>query len=197
MKTKTIISLLALCAVAAAGPKPIPSVPMRERASHDSLASRFAKQQESMKAQAARPKPQAPDARREKWKPVNLLERSEFLSYRGLTTLVPKGALLNVPAKYADRTRFTKGSKIVRWPEFLRSNHNWIGTFEVSRRQAEAEIPLTEEALESIRKNPQVVVATLSGGPITVLRKAPETAAQTAAVKADTEAIPTPINPVK
>lgn len=198
MKKNTIISMLALCAVAGAGEKPIPSVPMSERTSHDTLASRFVKRQESMKAQAVKPKPKVPeisDARREEWKPVNLLERSEFLSYRGQTTLVPKGALLNVPARYADRVRFSKGTKIIRWPEFLRGNLSWISTYEVNRRQAEAEVPLTEEELESIRKNPQVVVATMSGGPITVLRKAPETAAQTAAVDAKTEATPT--TPVK
>ena len=126
---------------------------------------------------------------------VNLLERSEFLCYRGLATLIPKGSMLNVPANYADRTQMVKGAKIVRWAEFLRSNHGWVSTFEVSRQQAEADVPLTEEALEAIRKNPRVIVATLSSGPITVLRKTPETTVQTAAVKAEAGTIPTP--PVK
>lgn len=174
MKTRIIVNLLACSAAAAVAAEPARKVEMRDVVTHDALAARHAKAATPFKEPDFKPEAAAPAGagkERKPWKAVSLLERSEFLSYNGLTTLVPKGAILNVPPTYAQRTHMVEGVPVVRWSEFYRRNRGWITTLEVSRKQAEADEPLSEETLKSIAKSNSVVVATLAGGPITVLRK--------------------------
>lgn len=173
----SFLIVLAAALPAAAAPFVQPAASnagMRDVVTHDELAARLADEDRERAARPAPPAAPAPPPAaeaREEWKPVDLLKRSEFLSCSGVSTLVPKGSVLNVPAGYQARMQFTEGNRIVPWAEFFRANRGWISTHEVSRKQAEADEPLSPEALEAIAKNPRVVVATLSGGPITVLRK--------------------------
>jgi len=173
MKTQPII-LMALFSAASllAAEKPVANkLAMRDALRHEDLAPRFAKEQEkSIKARELTPVAVSTE-KPKPYKPTNLLDRSEFLSCNGLSTLVPKGSILHVPDNCQGRMKIDPGSKIVPWAEFFRLNRGWVTTMEVSRKQAEADEPLDEKALERISKNPRVVVATLSGGPITVLQK--------------------------
>lgn len=180
----SILILLATALPAAARPFVPPATSnagMRDVVTHEELAEQLAKQDQQKAARPAPATPAPPPATKEEWKPVDLLERSEFLSCNGLSTLVPKGSVLNVPAALRDRMRLVDGNRIVPWAEFFRVNRGWITTFEVSRRQAEADEPLGEETNASIAKSSQVVIATLSGGPITLLRSKPGAPAPPAA----------------
>lgn len=101
--------------------------------------------------------------------PVNLLEQSDIVCFGGVATLVPKRAILAIPAKYKECLKLKSGSKIVGWADFYAVNRGWITTVEVSRVQAEGNKALAKETSERITKSTNLVVATFMGGPISVL----------------------------
>ncbi|MDX1679659.1 MAG: hypothetical protein R3242_02910 [Akkermansiaceae bacterium] len=100
--------------------------------------------------------------------PKDLIATSDFLSFGGLSTLIPKRSILHVPTHFQDRVKFEKGSDIVVWPVFFRNNRGWIRTMEVTRAQAQGKEPFAEEVLESLRESSILVVATYREGPISV-----------------------------
>ena len=102
-------------------------------------------------------------------RPQDILKSSDFLSYSGMATLIPKHALVYVPDLLKTRATIKDGLKIVTWPDFHAKNRSWITTVEVTRQQAEGLEPLDEEKMESIRKTGDVIVATMKGSPISVL----------------------------
>jgi hypothetical protein len=83
--------------------------------------------------------------------------------------LLPKRALLHLPDSLKDSTGVKKGSTLVSWQEFLKSNRSWIRTVEVSRERATGKKPFSVEEAEALRSSGRVVVATFQGGPIAVL----------------------------
>ncbi|MEY3897948.1 MAG: hypothetical protein RLZZ214_3469 [Verrucomicrobiota bacterium] len=115
--------------------------------------------------------------------PVNLLEQSDIICFGGVATLVPKRAILTLPVKYKDCMKLKPGSKIVGWAEFYAVNRGWITTVEVSRVQAEGNKAFAKDASDRITKSMNLVVATFSGGPISVLPlKQPEANTETVKV---------------
>lgn len=104
-----------------------------------------------------------------KAKAESLVSRSDFMSFSGRATLVPKHAILHTPAAMADRIKLQPGSKIQTWPDFYAMNRGWITTVEISRAQAEGKQPLAEDLIKRIQKSTNVVVATYQSGPISVL----------------------------
>jgi len=161
-------------------------VAMRDAVRHEDLAKARANAPEPFNR--IEPMPEVRDAPPPRdWKPMDILERSEFLSYNGLGTLVPKGSLLHVPTNLRDRMRMADDVRIVSWAEFYRVNRNWIHTHEVTRNQAEGFQEISEAALESISRSSSVVIATLATGPITVLPPpAPEEEGQAIATHPET-----------
>lgn len=110
----------------------------------------------------------------------NLLENSDFITFNGNTTLVPKNALVQIPAKYKDRVNNHKpGSKILSWIDFYSLNRGWISTVEVSLAQAKGETPVSPELMESLNKSGNLVVAVLKSGPISVRPPKAPTEAET------------------
>lgn len=101
--------------------------------------------------------------------PKSLLSRSDIICFGGRVTLVPKRAILNMPAKYADRLKVDRKAKAQGWLDFYTMNCGWITTIEVTRAQAEGNSDLGEELAERVRKSSNMVVATYKGGPISVL----------------------------
>jgi hypothetical protein len=184
MKTPALIPVaLLLAAAAAAADKPVATREMRDPVDPEVLKQRFERFNKPLAEAATGPREfteaeKAEAERKAKWQVKSLLERSEILSYNGLTTLVPKGALLSVPERYRARIGPAEGNRLVRWPEFLRHNRNWLRTFEVSREQAEGREEFSEQALESIEKNELVVIATIASGPVSILSKPAEPAEQ-------------------
>ena len=112
-----------------------------------------------------------------KAKPQDFASRSDFMSFNGSATIVPKRAILHTPAAMSARIKLQPGSKIQTWADFYASNRGWITTVEVTRAQAEGKVPLAEDLIKRIEKSTSVVVATYQSGPISVLApKAPEPA---------------------
>jgi hypothetical protein len=144
-----------------------PTVAMRDAATHEqlSLAYRSADQADPMrKLQVA--KGADPTLAN---KPKDLVSQSDILCFGGAATLVPKRAILNVPKNLQDRLKFLPGSKVQNWSEFFALNRGWITTVEISRVQAEGNVPLDEKIAEHVRKSSNLVVATYLGGPISML----------------------------
>ncbi len=151
---------------------------MRDAATNDDLSAKYRKAaaENPLRNMVQKPKDDKPDPTTVN-QPKNLLETSDFISFGGLTTLVPKRAILHIPKAYDSRIKFVPGTKIVIWPDFIVANRGWIKTVEVTRAQAEGNQPFDEKVLEGIQKSALLVVATYKGGPISVLpQKQPEPA---------------------
>jgi hypothetical protein len=116
--------------------------------------------------------------------PPSLLSSSDIISFSGLATLVPKHAILQVPASCSGRLKIEPGAKIVSWADFYAANRGWITTVEIGIVQAEGNQPLAEETKKMMSKCRNLMVATYQGGPISLLP--PKTAAKPAATPAAT-----------
>ncbi len=175
---------VALALMASASQAETESVPaamkMSEPATHDqlSLALRKADQLDPMKNLA----PAAGEDPSMKHPPRDILSDSDIISFRGLATLVPKRAILQIPKNHAGLVKLEPGAKIVSWADFYAANRNWITTVEVSRVQAEGNQPIAEETRKFMSTSRNLIVATYHSGPISVLplkEPAPDAAAET------------------
>lgn len=102
-------------------------------------------------------------------RPADLIARSDILTMGDIATLVPKRAIIHIPDNLKSRVGIKPGVRIVNWHDFFVRNRGWIQPFEVDRPTAEGVTPLDEEIYERFQKNGRVVIATLRGGPISVL----------------------------
>jgi hypothetical protein len=102
-------------------------------------------------------------------RPKDILSESDIICYNGMATLVPKRAIIGLPASMKDRLKFQPGSKLLGWADFFALNRGWITTVEVSRVQAEGNETMKPEITERIGRSANLVVATHLGGPISVL----------------------------
>ena len=180
MKDKriTILALLALAGLSQAAPEPKKPV-YRDAETHDLLVRKLRVNQkiDPMKALA----PSEGEDPSKKNQPQNLIASSDVISFNGLTTLVPKRAIMKVPAYYEDRVNnHAPGNRVVGWLEFYTLNRGWITTVEVSRLQAEGKEPLAEDLTENLGKIRNMIVATYSTGPISMLPPKEKEEAETA-----------------
>jgi hypothetical protein len=113
-------------------------------------------------------------------RPQSLIARSEFISYGGMTSLVPKRAVLHVPKEMAERLGMKEGHEIGSWLDFLNANRGWIRTVPVTRVQAEGREAMPEATLKSFAKEKRLVIATYQDGPISIMPlKVPPPAVET------------------
>ena len=99
--------------------------------------------------------------------PQNLIESSDLISFQGLTTLVPKRAIMQLPEKFKDRVNnHTPGNKVVGWLEFYAANRGWITAVEINRSQAGGNEALSEGLSLQLSKSQNMVVTVLDSGPI-------------------------------
>jgi hypothetical protein len=123
-------------------------------------------------------------------RPKSLLSESDIISFGGLATLVPKHAIMQVPASCTERLKFEAGAKLVSWADFYAANRGWITTVEIGIVQAEGKQALAEETKKMMGKCRNLMVATYQGGPISLLP--PKAAAKPAATPAATTPATTP-----
>jgi hypothetical protein len=168
---KATASILVICAPLLAAQQSTtgepPKVRFRDAATHEQLARIMRKADQIDPMDKLEPsKGEDPSKVNQ---PADLLASSDVISFGGVATLVPKRAILSAPKGVKDRVCLQKGVRIVSWLEFASLNRGWITTVEVSRVQAEGNKPIAEETLDRISKSSNLVVATLMGGPISVL----------------------------
>jgi hypothetical protein len=166
--------LLALaCCLGHASASPRDGAPaMRDAATHDQLAHglRLVQQEDPMKGLAAASGADPAQQNR----PADLLDRSDMITFNGLSTLVPKRAILSIPENLKERIAAGAGTQLVSWSEFLVANRAWITTEEVTYEQAAGAESLPEETTQRIGKCANLVVATYLGGPISFSAAAPD-----------------------
>ena len=113
-----------------------------------------------------------------------LFERSSILSFGGHWTLVPKEAVIHVPATYRSRVNGVRKGKLIPWAQFLAKNRGWLQTHSVSIPQARGEQQMDPEQVKVYRGSGRVVVAVCHNGPISVKPpKAAEAVADAAPAK--------------
>jgi hypothetical protein len=172
----TAASILMIAVGHAEGVPPTPPTEMRDAATHEQLALTLRKsQQEDPMKNMAPTQGEDPS----KNLPKDLISQSDIVCFRGMATLVPKRAILQIPENCAERLKITPGAKIVGWAEFFAANRGWITTVEISRVQAEGKEPLAEDTRKQLTECRSLVVATYQGGPISLLPP-PATATPTA-----------------
>ncbi len=140
---------------------------MRDAATHEQLALVFrsASQNDPARKFAPTKGPDPSTARPVK----DLISESDIVCYNGMATLVPKRAILQIPKNMADRLKYIPGAKLLSWSDFYALNRGWITTVEVSRVQAEGNVPIAEDTQKQMSKSANLIVATFQAGPISVL----------------------------
>ena len=93
----------------------------------------------------------------------NPLRRSSVLSFNGKCAIIPAGAVLNLPDRFADRVVSKPVGDLVSFPDFLRINFNWLTTKELSKGALEG----TQAAQPASKPNDTyVIIATRNRSPI-------------------------------
>lgn len=171
--------------------KPAAKPVFRDAATHDQLALGLRKsQQEDPMRTLKTTQGQDPSVVN---RPPGILATSDIISFNGLATLVPKRAVMQMPAALSDRMKMSAGCKLVGWTEFFSANRGWITTIEVSRVQAQGNEDIAEETRTQMVKSGNLIVATYQGGPISVLPLKVPVAGDPAAVTAVPAASTTPV----
>ncbi len=171
MKTRIILNACMLAGLAAATTATAQAQAkpqMRPPATHESLSNTL------RQAQAINPlnnfKAVEGEDKTEVYKPESLIGSSDVISFNGLTTLVPKRAILAMPDSVKSRVgSHQQGNRVVQFQEFLQANRGWVTAVEVTRAQAQGREKLADSLVERIGKSTSMMVATFNGGPISVL----------------------------
>jgi hypothetical protein len=109
---------------------------------------------------------------RETW---DLESHSQFIHFGDQTTLVPKGAILNVPKKLRDHIVTAPVGKMVLWNEFLGTYRGAVTFFEVDLQQAAGVKELDAAKYKIACNTDRIVVAVCDHNPISVVRRATAT----------------------
>jgi hypothetical protein len=139
---------------------------MKDAATHEQLVAQLRKAQQEAPVKLL-PAAQGGDPTRHA--PADLLSQSDILCFGGIATLVPKRSVLRIPHNLAPRMRLAPDATLMGWAEFFAKNRGWITTVEVSQGQAEGKVALAEDLTKSLGDNPNLVVATYQGGPISLM----------------------------
>ena len=140
---------------------------LRMRPTHEELENRRAeaarkeKPLDWMEAEPAMAKPR-------KRKAASLVERSTVIGYDGYWTIVPKGAVLYIPASLKPRVGGKPSGRLLTWEDFFARNRGWMARQAVDISHARGEEELPEDVITHFRKGSQIVVATCHNGPISM-----------------------------
>lgn len=147
----------------------------RDAATHKSLTAHGGVRENPIAGlRSAQPPEEAMNSKA--YKPESIIARSEVIHRGKLATLVPKRAVLHLPADLRGSVGMPEGVQLISWGDFYKMNRNWIRTLEVTRAQAEGDAALSEEMVESFKESRHLIVATYQTGPISVmpLKEEPE-----------------------
>lgn len=162
---KSTLSLLAILSATAAAQmtdRITPEEMAKRQSSNTSFAELQKKEQANQKeANVVRPGEES------------IIKQSEILHDGTHWTMVPKNAVLHVPAQMKPRVGTKPLGTLLSWSDFLIANRSWITTEEVSYDQACGKKPLPEGKVEFWKNQTSVIVATYQGGPISVKRPEP------------------------
>ncbi len=98
----------------------------------------------------------------------SLVSQSTILHDGKHWTLVPRGALVHLPAALQSKVNARPVGRILPWAEFLGKNRDWLATCEVSFEQAAGDEAIPAERAREWAKAEKAVVAVHQQGPISV-----------------------------
>ena len=138
---------------------------------HEDLAKRKAQGKKTMQGVTnfAPAEPRA--VKRKEKEAAGLISRSTILSFGGFWTIVPKHAVLHVPANYQSRISERPSGRLLSWHDFYRRNRGWIYTQNVKISDARGDTTLPPKTLEAYERTGRLVVAVCHQGPISVKRR--------------------------
>lgn len=114
------------------------------------------------------PKPEPPRA-----SSFSLKEMSTIVQGDTHFVLLPKGSILWCPPALEKKITDRPSGTATDWLTFFAENRSWITKHEVTRDQITGKAPIAEATAEHFRKRGMLVVATLEGGPVTVISRQP------------------------
>jgi hypothetical protein len=100
--------------------------------------------------------------------PESILAQSTILNDGSSWTLVPKGAVLHIPAGHQAKVGAKPVGTLLPWSDFLARNFSWLGTCDIDLAQAAGTRPMAAELPATWTKLGKVVVAVHFAGPISV-----------------------------
>lgn len=98
----------------------------------------------------------------------SIVKQSTILSDGRNWTLIPKGAVIHMPATEKHRADSRPVGTLLSWTDFLARNYAWLTTNEVSFNQAAGTESIPADRAAFWAKQDKVVVAVHQGGPISV-----------------------------
>jgi hypothetical protein len=109
-------------------------------------------------------------------KPYDLAGNSTFIQMGDKFTLVPKGAILNVPKKLASLIVTEPKGTFVIWPEMQQAYRSKLSRFEVTLDQASGKEPIDAAKLAVAKRSESILVATIENGAVSVAQPQPASA---------------------
>lgn len=120
----------------------------------------------------------------------SLMTNSLFLFDGEMFTIVPMGAILNLPPSLRQHVIAKPEGTFTFWPNFLKRNAAWLAAKEVTLKMAKGDADAAKAILRETSTDRRVVVSVYKGGPITVLEAAPQAAPSAKSATADPETTP-------
>jgi hypothetical protein len=166
-RPKTILALMLITLLPLKAEESAKHV-FRDAATHDTLAHKL-RAVEATDPMNAMEKAEGKDPSIEN-QPQNLIESSDLISFQGLTTLVPKRAIMKLPEQFKDRiNNHQPGNRVVGWLDFYALNKGWITTVEISRKQAGGREDFDPALAEQLGKSKNMIVTVMASGPISYM----------------------------
>ncbi len=104
----------------------------------------------------------------------DIMEMSDFIVFDGISTLVPKGAILNLPIAYRENLAAGPKGRLLLWQDFLTRNRARITPFEITMEEAAGAKRIDPQRLEQAMRGGTIIVAVIHGSPTSVTTRAPE-----------------------
>lgn len=101
--------------------------------------------------------------------PVSYYDKAIILVKDGNHTVVPSGAVLNVPEKLLAMVSKKAVGALIGWPDFLKRYPRLVTTKDVSWSTVKGEDPITKKEKKLFEVGNKIVVAVFKGSPVTVL----------------------------
>ncbi len=86
-------------------------------------------------------------------------------------TVVPYGAILNLPEKLRERVVAAPAGGFLLWPSFLKRNELWLASREVPLEMAKGDKEAASAIIRNLTESPKLLVSVYRGNPISILEE--------------------------
>ena len=86
-------------------------------------------------------------------------------------TVIPYGAILNLPEKLRERVVAAPAGGFLLWPRFLKRNEQWLASREVPLEMAKGNKETASTVMRNLVDSPKLLVSVYRGNPISILEE--------------------------